>query len=601
MKDDARASLPAGNTQEYTYSRADETVAPMEPDLLSPPEELEEQQGHASSLALRFLLSLFVTCVLFYLDFAGTLHFPLPAQVSPGDNGLGFAAANLLLLLLDGALCFHAAYVGLWKVFALRADADSLTSLAFYGAAAGCGFLMAQPAFVEERQAFVVAASAGACVTLNLLGRLLLSRQVCGNLRLVSDCKRFLAAHPVDTGDLEEHTVRTLRLTDGIVCSLKHSVELTDFMESANAPSVMDGAAKWLSPVLLLGALGASAFVWVGTQNPMTAANVFAIACCLSVPAAPVISAGLPLLRACRKLRRNGALLTGPDTVRQFSALSAFVLDIRTVFPKGTVSLSSVKPCVSRRIDTELIDAASIACASGGPLGDVFLSLLGSTRLLRPVGGFETFDGCGVCGWVGGRRVLLGNRELMRRYKIEPPSHDYEAHVATTGDDLVYLAVEGELVAVLVVRYEADKDTARALRRLQKFGVTLLIDTSDPNITVTMLSERFKLETHGIQVLSSSERALFHSGGPDRQVPAGLAFTKPDAGACAAAATACIKLQGTFSVTTVIQITGALLGSGFMVFAAVAGAASQVNALQTAAFQLIWALPVLLISLLRKH
>ena len=49
--------------------------------------------------------------------------------------------------------------------------------------------------------------------------------------------------------------------------------------------------------------------------------------------------------------------------------------------------------------------------------------------------------GLGFTGWVQNNRVLVGNRELMRKHGVDIPSRDYESRYTRGGRELVYLAV----------------------------------------------------------------------------------------------------------------------------------------------------------------
>lgn len=601
LEPDTNAAENPGGAQEYTYKPDQHTTEDYTSEDQAQ-EIYDAQSGMAVSYLWRFCVSLVVTAALLYLDFARPFGFPLPEVLDSGRDPLVFLTANMVLLAAGGALCLSAAVGGILGIFRLKADSDSFTSLAFYGALIGGAALLTKPALTQNKTLYFSAAAAGVCISLNLLGKLLLTLRARGNFQLLTEHRSFRAAERVEPEGESEPLIRGLNLGDAVICSPRKALFLTRYLENAYAPSLFDRAARWLSPLLLLGAAGIAAFDYQTSRSLVEAAAVFSTACCLAVPVMGELSASLPLFRVCRGLRSKNALLTGPGTVRRFSDMTAFVVDIKSVFPEGTVSLESVKPFTKKRIDSALIDAASLACAAGGPLNDVFLSMLGTTKYLRPVEGLEAIDDRGLCGWVNNQRVLLGNRELMRKYQIEVPSHDYEAKVAANGDNPVYLAVAGELIAMLVVHYEAGREIARALRRLQKLGVTLLVATSDPNITCAMLAERFSLDVRGVKVLGTEERTLLQKAPADGKAEAGLAFTdEGGAASYAGAAAACIKLQGTFAVTTVIQAAGALVGLAFMLYAALAGVAVQVTPVQVVAFQCIWALPVLLITLLRKH
>ncbi|MDR3644432.1 MAG: hypothetical protein P4M02_05095, partial [Clostridia bacterium] len=548
----------------------------------------------------KFAGVLILTAALVCLECASLLLIPVSLLPAGIRGGFGFNTACLTLLCAAGFLCPSVAFGGLRGLFKFRATCDAFTSLAFYGALLYGLWLLARPSATTLRGFFPTAAAAGVCLCFCLLGKLLIAVRVKNSLMLLSEHDTFRAAERLCGEEPAGVLVRGLDLPDPVVCNPQKAVLLTKYIKNAYAAAPFDGTARFLAPFILLAAAAAAVLSWYLSRSVEDAVAMFSIACCIGAPVTGVLSSSLPMWRACGRLRKKGALLTGCGTVAEFSDVNAFVVDIKSIFPEGTVSLSGIKSFAGRAIDDAIVDGASLACAAGGPLGDVLMQVLGSSEMLRSVEGLECIDGRGLCGWVNSHRVLLGSRELMRRFGIETPSHDYEAKVAQAGDEMVYLSVSGELTGMLMLHYNASKGVAHALRRLQRLGVALLVSTTDPNITCTLLAERFKLDIRGIKILDEQERALLQTTAENGRAKAGLAFMD-GAAAYACAVTACIKLRGTISVSLIIQVIGCAMGIAFAFYIAFTRTAGDVTVLQLLAFQGIWALPVLLISVFRRH
>ena len=111
-------------------------------------------------------------------------------------------------------------------------------------------------------------------------------------------------------------------------------------------------------------------------------------------------------------------------------------------------------------------------------LKEVFLKVVaGQTALLKPVENIVYEDGMGLTGWVDGRRVLIGNRELMENHGIDVPSRDYEQRYIGSGHDVLYLANSGEVTALFVLTYSADPVVADQLARLRDRGIALVVNS----------------------------------------------------------------------------------------------------------------------------
>ena len=585
----------------------DDPPAPEDEDsfLLDDDQRMQEvlatQTRFSRSLVARLIVALLPAAALVYLNVFVGRGFPVPEAVNPENYPFGFVAANLLLIVAAGLAAFPVAFGGIASLLRLRADGDALTSLAFFSAAGVSAALLADPEPVANHTVFLATAMAGVCIVFNLFGKLLITLRVKGSLSLLSKSSSSLrVAERVEDGDIYEALRREHNLPEAVLCCPVRAVRLDRVFEECYAPSPFDRSARWLAPLMLAAAIAAGVVYYLLRGDSTGALCVFALVCGMGAPVAGELAAALPMWRAAHTLGKKKAVLAGCGTVADFSDATAFAFDVESVFPHGTVQLSGIKTFTGSRVDGAIVDAASLACAAGGPLGDLFYDVLGSAAYLRPVDELETVEDKGLAGWVQNRRVQLGRRTLMRKYNIDTPSHDFEAKVLSEGDEPLYLSVSGELTALLMVRYIADPEVARALSRLQRLHVTLLVNSTDPNLTGPLLADKFDLKTRDIQALGAPLRAKLHTTAPGGRAKTGLAFFG-GAAAYAAALTACIKLRGTLGVLNLMLVVSALLGSALLLLIAFTSPLKDVSVLQLLVYQAIWALPVLLIALLRKH
>ena len=176
----------------------------------------------------------------------------------------------------------------------------------------------------------------------------------------------------------------------------------------------------------------------------------------------------------------------------------------------------------------------------------------------------------GFSGWVGGRRVLVGNRKLLENHGVDTPSGDYERKYKKDNRELVYLSVGGALSAMFIISYLADPEVEEALHELQDAHLSLLIRSCDPNVTEESLCAGFHLDDYYVDLLPASAGRLYDGlrhENADR-VSAGAAVNGKISG-IAALLTACrrLKHRGTAAMVTQIALSavGALwcLGTAF--------------------------------------
>jgi cation transport ATPase len=165
------------------------------------------------------------------------------------------------------------------------------------------------------------------------------------------------------------------------------------------------------------------------------------------------------------------------------------------IFSPKTMVLNGIKTFSGKRMDEAIILAASAIEKRGGPLKELFTGILSENEgYLLPVDNETIYQPeKGIVCWISGKRVILGSRDFISEYDIVLPSDDFDKKFTKRNRCLIYLAFGGELMAVLLVTYKIDSDTAHALRALAKQRVRLLVDTRDPCIKASIISKQLGL------------------------------------------------------------------------------------------------------------
>lgn len=106
------------------------------------------------------------------------------------------------------------------------------------------------------------------------------------------------------------------------------------------------------------------------------------------------------------------------------------------------------------------MDAVSVLGSCDSPLTPLFREMVPDGHILQKVESLEYQDEMGLSAWVGGRRVLIGNRQLMDAYGVELPSEEWEERYTQNGNRVLYLSNSGQAAAMYILSYKADKRCA---------------------------------------------------------------------------------------------------------------------------------------------
>ena len=276
-------------------------------------------------------------------------------------------------------------------------------------------------------------------------------------------------------------------------------------------------------------------------------------------------------------------------TVEEGAELNSAVVSAKDLFPQGSVTLYGIKTFGEQRIDEAILDAASVACEAQSILSDVFLQVIaGKTEMLREAESLLYEDSMGVSAWVGNKRVLIGNRELMLNHGVDVPSRDYEVRYLDEGKELIYLSSGGELSGVFVVGLSADPQIRAALKKQEMNDIFLTVKCVDPILNHDKLGEIFDVEPAMFKIMPARLQEVYQrETRPEDWISSPVAnngsfYSYVSALVCAK------RLKGAAMIGMVLQLASIVAGYALLSVFGVLGDFSQLTTLSLAAYQGIW-------------
>ena len=557
-------------------------------------EELFEQlNSQIYSLSARFIFSAFAFILLAWIEIAAVYGFALPSFVSINTSVFYFALANLLLLFFATLLCGKVTLIGAVNLVRLKPDSASLVTVAILGALASNLYLLIKPKSYVNGDLLIFSAVAAACLTFNLLGRILHLVRAKNGLFAIPEDKPSSVVRKVSISNAEN--------SGRAACPTSGSV-LDCYIESTFAPTIADYIARIMSPILLIIAtlfLGAE---FIAERGLYHAVNSFAAICCVGAPVMFELCISLPMQLVSKRLRKYSVVVTGYDAIAAFSDIGSVVVKAEMLFIPEASIVHGIKTFGKSKIEKSILDTASVINAVGGPLAPSFLALISeeNKEVLETVENIVYRDEMGLCAKIDGEAIFVGNRDLLRRYEIEVPSREFEAKYSAEGHDILYYAVGNEINAVFIVSYGAHKTLLPIIKRLERTGVTLLVETTDANITPSMICDKFGININSVKLLTSTQAKDLRKEAETKKTPA-LIAASGHIRSFGEAVLACIRLDGTLGATTAVQVAGSVLGVGLIIFFGFSSGTNIFNPVKLLEFQGIFALPALLIALFRKN
>ena len=178
---------------------------------------------------------------------------------------------------------------------------------------------------------------------------------------------------------------------------------------------------------------------------------------------------------------------------------------------------------------------------------------------------------------------------MMLNHEISLPQESFEKKFTVKDRKALYLAIDGKLIAMFIVSYNADPDLKRELRKLEKSDITLIVKSADPYINEESLRELFNLPEGFIKVMNYSAARVYdkYSNLDVEKSPAYVVHGGTALGFVSAMRGAGI-LVSSRGLMTFLMMFGSVLGIVGIALLSFIQAFSEITSVSIIMFQIIW-------------
>ena len=242
--------------------------------------------------------------------------------------------------------------------------------------------------------------------------------------------------------------------------------------------------------VVILAAL--TSFFWYAVARPgvvpealLTGMAVLVVAC----PSAIALAIPTAIMAGTARGADLGLLIKGAACLQRAVGLTTVVL-------RKTGVLTAGQPEVSAVLSIEPFGRADILRAAGAVARGSDHPFAAAARaaarglVLPDVMAYQSFDGLGVSGHVGGRHVLIGSRRLLAARGIEVTALESAAQpLEARGRSVLFVAIDGHLAGALGLTDEVKPSAILAIKRLKAMGLEIMVLSGDSRRTTLAIAE----------------------------------------------------------------------------------------------------------------
>lgn len=375
----------------------------------------------------------------------------------------------------------------------------------------------------------------------------------------------------------------------------------TNFMEISCKTEPSDKTTRVLTPLMVF--LSGLLFIIIGLKdNWGTGINTAVCALTISTPVSLLFIMNNVLTDISAELDKYGARVCGFEGAQMAASTDAVVLEAANLFGTHGCDLHGIKVFNNTKIDDAIIYAAAVIIKTKSPLAHVFDNvIIGKQSILPKVDSVQYEEQMGTSAWVYHKKVLVGNRNLLINHGVNVPKISFEQKYTRRNRKALYLAVDGKIMAMFVVSYNADPDLKRELIKLEKTGITLIVKSSDPYINEESLTNLFDLPKGYIKVMNRQAARVFEKYS-DMQVEKSPAYVVHNGTAkgLISSMRGALTVNGTKRIIAFLTTFGSTLGFATVAILGIVGWYSQITDTAIIVSQIVWGAFVLAVSKLRR-
>lgn len=426
--------------------------------------------------------------------------------------------------------------------------------------------------------------------------------------RIINNFEFIVNHEDIYTVETIVNTVDATIISRGVLtgeANLKTSIKTdfpTNYLDISCSNEPADNIAKTTGSIML--ALSAVLFIVLSVVNGSWYFGFNAAVCavCISLPAISIYNTNRALLGMSKLLSKAGAMINGFEGAQMVNDANAIVIEAQDLFGRNSCEIHGIKTFNGAKADDVILKTAAVIMKTKSPLSYVFDDvIIGKQTILPDVDGVVYEDRLGTSAWIYRKKILVGTRELLIHHGVAVPKEEFEQKYTRKGRKILYLAVTGKVMAMFVVSYSADPKLKKALRRLEKSGITVLVKSADPFINDENIAQLFSLPEGFVRVMNSSNARVFEKysnmcveKSPAYVIHSGSALSFVSSMAAAE------NLTETKKLLSVLITFGCAMGFGLVAMLGFVGSLSQITPLNIIAFQLIWCIFVEIVSKIKR-
>jgi len=303
------------------------------------------------------------------------------------------------------------------------------------------------------------------------------------------------------TGALKFRAVKVGRET-----TLAQIVRLTREVQTSKAPiqRLADKVVNFFVPIVIIVAVGAFAIWYFFFQNGILALTTLVSVLVIACPCALGIATPAAIMIGVGKGAENGILIKNSAVLEVVKELDTVVFDKTGTLTKGKLEVTDI---VAEDKQHVLKVAAVAEKRSEHPVGEAIIKKAESEGInVSEPDSFEALPGLGVAVKFERKKILVGNRALMRNHKVPIENlENYVEKLEKEGKTVLIVAIDGKAAGLLAVSDTIKEHSKDAVKTLQEMKLKVVMLTGDTKRTAEAIAKQLGINEVLAEVLPAEK------------------------------------------------------------------------------------------------
>ncbi len=292
---------------------------------------------------------------------------------------------------------------------------------------------------------------------------------------------------------------------------LSQIVHMVAEAQRSRAPiqKLADVVASYFVPAVVLIAI-ITFVIWAGfgPEPRMAYAIINSVAVLIiACPCALGLATPMSIMVATGRGATAGVLFRNAEAVEIMRKVDTLIVDKTGTLTEGRPQVVSLVASNSVDETTLLQLAGGLERASEHPLAEAIVRSAEARGIsLETAVDFESITGKGVTGTVSGRRVAIGNRQLLEDVGADASALEEAAEARrAAGETVVYVAVDGRAGGIIGVADPIKASTPDAISALHRQGLRIVMLTGDNRTTAKVVAGKLGIDDVVAEVLPNEK------------------------------------------------------------------------------------------------